>query len=173
MEKEDILHLFNEYHEAIYRFTFFKVGNKEVAEDIVSTVFLKALEKSETFNPTKASEKTWLFTIAANTVKDHYKTYRHTKDIEDCYDLQSEEDVRDSVYRSDKKESVHRAMHKLNAKQRQLIILRVWEELSFDEIAQIVEQKTASCKMQFYRSLKILQSEIIATLVFYISNIFS
>jgi len=52
-----------------------------MAQDLTSIVFEKALTKFSAFNPQRASFSTWIFTIARNTVIDHYRVYKKHEDV--------------------------------------------------------------------------------------------
>lgn len=53
--------LYDQYIEKIYRFIYYKTHHKEIAEDITSVTFMKALERLNTFDPSKAQFSTWLY----------------------------------------------------------------------------------------------------------------
>ena len=66
--------------EKVYRFIFFKVESRETAEDLTQGVFLKALENIEKYRK-NTSFLAWIYTIARNSVIDHYRT---KKQKENC-----------------------------------------------------------------------------------------
>ncbi len=69
----DISRLFLENYKQIYNYVLFRInGIKEDAEDISHEVFLKAAKYSYSYDSKFGTEKTWLFTIARNTLKDYY-----------------------------------------------------------------------------------------------------
>ncbi len=72
----DFGELYDRYAEPLYRFVYYKVFSKEIAEDLVSDVFHKALKQLHSFNPTKGNFSQWIYTIARNTVIDHYRTHK-------------------------------------------------------------------------------------------------
>lgn len=145
--------LYDAHIEQVYRFVWYKVQHKELAEDLTSQVFMKALEKISSFKSEKASFKTWVLTIARNTVIDYWRTARDHKDIEDAWDLASNSDtIRDTEARM-QLDKVREYMKELSSDQRDIIILRIWEGLSFKEIAEMLGKSEASCKMASSRGL--------------------
>src|SRR5690606_24044658 len=102
----------------------------------------------------------WLYAIAANTITDHYRTRTEERSIEDVWDLDTGEDVQVDVSNKLLVESVQQYMHTLTAQQRDILILRLWEELSYQEIAAMLGKSEASCKMLFSRTLKQLRAEM-------------
>ena len=152
-------HLYDEYVRKIYQFIWFKVHQNEVAEDLTSVVFLKALENIKSFDPKKAPFKAWLFRIARNTVIDHYRTYRESVDIEDAWEVKDKQDVARDAEMELTIEAVQKYMEKLKPDQREIILLRVWGDHSFKEIAEITGKSEAAAKMMFKRTLETLRGD--------------
>jgi len=75
--------VYKEYKDTLYTFVLFRVGHdRDVAEDVVSDVFLKAYKNYDSYNP-EYKVTTWLYTIARNTLIDHYRKHKTTIDIDD------------------------------------------------------------------------------------------
>ncbi|MHB8159997.1 MAG: RNA polymerase sigma factor [Thermoleophilia bacterium] len=66
--------VYRAYLRPVYAFVAFRVGNRAAAEDITSQVFEKAWRGYPRFDPRKAAISTWLFTIARNSLTDHYRS---------------------------------------------------------------------------------------------------
>lgn len=60
--------IYNEYYLKIYKYTLFRVADQHAAEDLVSEIFIKVLDKYNTYNPIKGKLSTWIFTITNNTI---------------------------------------------------------------------------------------------------------
>ena len=73
--------LYEQYMPKVYRYISFRITDENMAQDLTSVVFEKALTKFSAFNPQKASFSTWIFTIARNTVIDHYRVYKKHEDV--------------------------------------------------------------------------------------------
>jgi len=65
---------YDKYVEQIYRFIFFKVGNREDAEDITSQVFIKAANSLDVTQIAQA-QMAWLYQVARTTISDHWRGY--------------------------------------------------------------------------------------------------
>jgi len=72
--KETFTRLYEEYMPKVFRYIHYRVGNRQLTEDLTSTVFEKALVNFKKYSREKASFSTWIFTVARNTVIDHYRT---------------------------------------------------------------------------------------------------
>lgn len=152
--------LYDAHIEQVYRFVWYKVQHKELAEDLTSQVFMKVLEKISSFNAEKASFKTWVLTIARNTVIDHWRTARDHKDIEDAWDLASASDTARDAEARMLVEKLQGHLKKLSSDQRDIIILRVWEGLSYKEIAEALGKSESACKMACSRGLSELRERM-------------
>ncbi len=64
---------FRDHRQAVYRFVRFRVATREIAEDITSEVFLKALRSLPSYDSRRSAPRTWLFRIARNAVTDHLR----------------------------------------------------------------------------------------------------
>ena len=74
--------VYRAYKDKIYSYVYYRVDlNADVAEDIVSDIFVKVYEKFDTYDQHHAVS-TWLYTIARNTLIDHYRRNRQTGDID-------------------------------------------------------------------------------------------
>ena len=81
--RESFAVLYEQFMPKVYRYISFRIRDENMAQDLTSTVFEKALTKFSGFNPQKASFSTWIFTIARNTVIDHYRTYKKNEYLEE------------------------------------------------------------------------------------------
>jgi len=164
--------LYETYVQPVYRFIYYKTHHRETAEDITSATFMKALEKIQTFNPDKASFKTWLYQIARNNVVDHYRSYREISNIDDIWDMNTGENIETDTDIKMKLDSVREYLKKLKPEQREIILLRVWDGLGFQEIAEITGKTEASCKMMFKRTVDRLRGDmaVLALLIYFINN---
>lgn len=157
--------LYERYVRRIYDFVYFKTHHKQTAEDIVSQTFLQMIEKIETFNPKKGSFSAWLHRIARNLTFDHFRGQKPTGNIDDVWDLSADDDVMADADTAVKLEQVREVLGKLNAKQREVVVLRLWHGYAFKEIAEITGSSEGACKMQYKRGMASVQAELVAALL--------
>lgn len=158
--KEAFGFLYESYIKPIYNFVYFKTFHKETAEDITSRVFIKAYTALQSYQEDKGSFSAWLYSIARNAVIDHYRSQHATLDIEDVWDLQGDVDIpRDTDARLSL-EKVQSYLKDLPSQQRELVLMRVWQELTYEEIASITGKSEASCKMMYSRTIKKLREQM-------------
>jgi RNA polymerase sigma-70 factor, ECF subfamily len=152
--------LYDRYIERIYRFVYFKTFDKDIAEDIVSTVFLKAYERIGTFDATKGAFSQWIYGIARNAVIDHYRTAKQHVDIEDVFDLGLDERTEEKIDARDLLQKVEKYLTTLTPRQREIVTLRLWQELSYREIAEIVGGTEDAAKVMFSRTIRELREKL-------------
>ena len=151
--------LYDRYLDKIYRFIYYKTFNKETAEDLTSEVFHKALLKISSFDIDKGSFSTWLYQIARNRVIDYYRTAKSVVPLEDVFDIGVDERTPETLDAVAKLGEVTEYLKTLSAKQREIITLRVWEEKSYREIAELIGGSEDSVKMAYSRSIKELREK--------------
>ena len=152
--REAFARLYDAYAKQVYGFVYTKTQHTHTAEDITSQVFMKALEHIHTFRKEKASFSTWIFTIARRTIIDYYRTKKSEHAIEDAWDIPSGSDIprdTDIVLRF---AEVAKIMKELSTAERDLITLRIWQGLSFAEIAEILGKSPAACKVGYGRAIQ-------------------
>jgi len=159
--------LYDAYAGKIYSFIYFKTQHKETAEDLTSRTFMKALDNMESFDFNRGSFSSWLYGIARNNVIDFYRTKKNEYNISDIWDLSSGDDVERDIEARQKLEKIEKYLKKLKSEHREIIILRVWDEMSYKEISEILGKSEASCKMMFSRCIKELKKEMPISLVAY------
>ncbi|MDE2995095.1 MAG: RNA polymerase sigma factor [Chloroflexota bacterium] len=148
--------IFNQYHAAIYNYVFRMMGNPEDASDLTQDTFLKAWRAlSRTSDDLRVGA--WLYRIATNVCLDEL---RHRKLIKwQSWDnfvsvfhpVAKESPERDVVNRENREE-VQYILDRLNPKYRLCILLREYQGLSYDEIAQVLGTTRAAVKSLLFRA---------------------
>lgn len=152
--------LYDAYIRKIYDFIYYKTHHKETAEDLTSAVFTKAFEHIRNFDCTKGSFSSWIYRIARNSVIDHYRVKKNDINIDDAWDLFGRGDMARDFDIAQKIEKVKKYIHNLNSDERDIVLLRVWQEMPYKEIAEIMGKSEASCKMSFSRTMKELRNKM-------------
>jgi len=127
--------------------------DKEKAQDSLHDVFLKIIERPELFDRTR-SFKSWIYTIAYNTCKNHYK---HTEDILDEKFFISMAAKMDAM---DFKRALNTELALLPVDKKTTFVLRYQEDRSINEIAEIMECSEGTVKSRIHYTLKILSEKL-------------
>jgi RNA polymerase sigma-70 factor (ECF subfamily) len=149
--------LYDFYVENIYRFIYFKVNSSD-AEDLTEIVFIKVWENRKKFDASKSSISSWIYTIARNTVIDHYRVLKNVEELHDNIEddtINSPKKVVEDKLVSDK---VRSAIYKLNPNYRDLLLLRYIEDMSYAEIAVILGKSEGSIRIMQFRAMKELKN---------------
>lgn len=116
-------------YDKIYTFCYFKVKNREVAEDITQETFFKYFSTTDYLE--KGKKLAFLYTIARNCCNDYFRKTKHTVNIDDLSELSEElvENLETSI-------AVRTAVSKLSIDEQEIVLLRYTNELSISEIAE-------------------------------------
>ncbi len=152
--------LYEKYVAAIYAFVYWKVQHRETAEDITSRAFMKALKNIRSLEAAEGAFRPWVYTIARNTVVDHWRTHREHADVDDVWDLVGDEDIpRDADARM-RLAGVQKYVQQLDAVQRDIVLLRVWGDLTYEDIGHIVGKRPDNCKVIFSRAVRKMRADL-------------
>lgn len=174
-ESESFWPLYDRYFQVIYNHIYYKTLNQSLTEDIVSDTFFKAFDKIHQFvYTTENSFRSWLYTIANNTLLDSYKKLTPDQ-LDETFDYESNENITNEENNRYISEQILWELEKLWSNKKELIIMRIREWLSYEEISSITGRSEVSLRKDFsiaIKDLKIICAEL-WTLLFFIIIIFS
>jgi RNA polymerase sigma-70 factor, ECF subfamily len=165
-----IADLYRHYYLNMFHFLYYRVGDRETAEDLTSEVFLRMLRFIGSFNPPAATFGSWLFEIARNLATDHFRRMGIRNDVELEEEIMSHkyEDPLTSVERGLTNETMRRALHKLNDDQRDVIVLRFVAGMQIGEVAKALNKSEDAIKGLQRRALAALRGILIDWEVSYV-----
>ena len=140
---EDLVRL---YYGKIYNYIFFRVCEQSLAEDLTQDVFVKLTKHIHSYVPT-ASFSSYLYRIAHNTMVDHFRSAKPGGEMPE------NRAAPDTLSQVDAKLDVARMLAALPAEQRECIILYYMQELTYREIAQILDIPIPTAKSRVRRGL--------------------
>ncbi len=153
--------LYDTFAPRIYKFISFKVQPKEQAEDILQDTFLKAWRGLKTLRLEELNFSAWLYSIARNTVNDHYrKVYRQPAPLELDEALGVASNVESpaaAALKESELEQVRKASAELPPHYRQVLELRFIQEFTVEETAQVVGKTALAVRLIQHRALKQLR----------------
>ena len=158
-QKKQFERFYNTHIDKVYRFVFFRVGgNKEVAEDLVSEIFMKALEHFADYDPS-LSKSAWIMTIAKNHVINYW---RGRKPAESLPNENSEENfdafwlgLAADLHKKDIiRREVYDLLEKIDDKSRQIVTFHYLFGYSYAEIAVMKEMNETAVKVAAHRAMK-------------------
>ncbi len=147
------------YFPQIYRFIFLKVNNREEAEDLSQQVFVKAWGSIQNFKEKGFPFSSWLYRIARNLVIDFYRTNKQSVELdENILVKDSSLDIDNKLFVSFVGKEISKAFGFLTEEQKEIIILRFVQELSYREIARIMDKNQPALRILQYRAVNKLKN---------------
>jgi len=151
--------LFDKYNSKIYRFIYFKVSNKDTAEDLASQCFLKVWEQILAGTKIKTFQA-FIYQVARNLVIDYYRS-REREELPLIYQIdQQDEGLKYDPDKNLDLDQLEKLLFTLNSGVREIIVLRFIEQLSIKEVAKIVGKSSANIRVIIHRTLKELNKHI-------------
>jgi RNA polymerase sigma-70 factor (ECF subfamily) len=152
---EQVVH---EYSRRVYNLAYRFTGRHESAEDLTQEVFVRVYRSFDQYDPQAGDLANWLMRLARNLVIDDYRRRSRTPtdlgdDIGDHeYRLESHHDAPDrGIERFERAKQVHAAIAKLQPDLRECVILRDIEELTYQEIVDILKIPIGTVKSRINR----------------------
>ncbi|GEC91744.1 MULTISPECIES: RNA polymerase sigma factor [Brevibacillus] len=150
----------------LFVYCYHMLGHRQEAEDAVQEVFLKAFEQLDSYRHT-VSFSAWMYKIAyhhclnlLNRAKLNRVVTFLRAGIQTFSRHEGEKKIEDTEYLNN---PLHVAISKLSVKERNLLILRVVEERSYDELALLFDTKPATLRKQYERALKKCKSYMLVS----------
>jgi RNA polymerase sigma-70 factor (ECF subfamily) len=154
--------LYDRYYKPIYIFIFKKVRDQELAGDLTSQVFLKAMLNLKKYEYKGFPFSSWLYRIAANEVNMHYRKSNKVMKVavreSDVITLMGEMDESDT--RENEQQLMIQALRELSDEHVELVELRFFQKYSFKEIGEILGLSEGNAKIKLYRVLDRLKKAI-------------
>lgn len=159
MRTDDFERLFEEHAQPLLAFLVYRTGSRAVAEDVLADTFERALRARRRFDPRKSSEKTWLYSIALNLLRDNARRKAaETRAMERAVPVAAGEHAPlDAVADRD---TLARALPLLSEEEREAIALRFGADLTVPEMAKLTGEKLSTVEGRVYRALRKLRDEL-------------
>ncbi|HEX3614254.1 MAG TPA: ECF subfamily RNA polymerase sigma factor, BldN family [Sporichthyaceae bacterium] len=154
--------LYDRYLDTVYRYVYYRVGSRQLAEDLTSETFLRALRRIGTFTWQGRDFAAWLVTIARNLVADHFKSSRFRLEITTADMVAAEsgdeatEGPEHAVMRAWTNATLLEALKRLNPQQQECLVLRFLQGLSVAETARVMGKNEGAIKTLQYRAVRTL-----------------
>lgn len=157
----DFEELYAAYLPKIFNYVSYRVGNRQVAEDLTAEVFERALKRLSTYRANRGAFSTWLFRIAHNLVVNHLRDRKRrpaTYSLEAlpprAADIRSPEQA---LLESEEIAQLQRCMRQLSEKQQQVLALKFGGDMSNQEIAQTMRLKPNHVGVLLHRAVRALR----------------
>jgi RNA polymerase sigma-70 factor (ECF subfamily) len=143
--------------QGLYSFLAYRTGDRALAEDLLADAFERALRSRRRFDRRRGSEKTWLYAIALNLLRDHMRRAAAEGRALGRVDEPSTPDELEGVER---REALDRALARLSPEEREAIALRFGADLSVPEMARVLDEPLTTVEGRVYRALRKLRERL-------------
>jgi RNA polymerase sigma-70 factor (ECF subfamily) len=142
--------LYNRWAVHVYQYFYHRTGEMSSAEDLTSQLFLAAYQVLSRYRH-HGHFPAWLFTIARNLAKEHYRKRGREVSLELAQSLASPSDPSAEFARTDEIQRLIELVRSLPEDEQELIRLRYVAELSFADIAVVLNKREDAVKKSLYR----------------------
>jgi RNA polymerase sigma-70 factor, ECF subfamily len=149
--------LYDRYVDSVYRFIYFRVNDRALAEDFTSETFLRALRRIGTITYQGRDIGAWFVTIARNIVFDHMKSARHRLEITTADTFEGDDRAPSpeaAVIETLTNERLMAAVRQLGDEQRECVLLRFIQGFSVSETAAVMGKNDGAIKALQHRAVR-------------------
>ena len=165
--KDVLEEIYNKCQKVIYGIAFGILKNKDDAEDIVQTVFIKL----HTLDNSKLPERnihSWLYTLTKNEALQFLRKQKNNIDLDSIYELEA---PNNEINQLIAEETYNKLISKLSSKEKEIVSLKIISNLSFEQISQLLGEKTGTIKWKYYKAiynLKLILSNLSMSIIAFI-----
>ncbi len=161
--------IYDEHYNAIFSYVFRRLGNYDIAKDVVAESFLKAFQKIGSFEWKNVPISAWLYRIATNEINLHFRQSKknQTGDLDISLYLPYEPGIETEKAALEKALAelqeflvIQKQLLLLDAKYQDVIALRFFEDKSIKEISVILNKKEGTVKSLLSRGLEKLRAAV-------------
>jgi RNA polymerase sigma-70 factor (ECF subfamily) len=157
-EKEAFTELIIRHQKSIYSLAYRLIGDENDASDIAQKVFINAYSSISSFRR-KSEFKTWLFRITINLCKNYFRSNPEKREVQlEGLPLSHSETPLTRLLEEERKMRLKAMLNCLPEKQKLTIILRIYQDLSYREIARVINCAEGTVKANIFHALNKLRS---------------
>ena len=142
--------IYEECFETVYKYLFCLTHNSDISEELTQETFYRAVKKINTYNG-KCKISVWLCQIAKHLWYNQCRKNKRIVDTDETFDIEDPQNLEDQFIAGEEKVSLYKKMQNLDEKTREVMYLRISGELTFKEIADILNRTETWARVTFYR----------------------
>lgn len=158
---DDFDRAYEEHAQPLLRFLVYRTGDRALAEDLVADTFERVLKARSRFNRRKASERTWIYAIALNLLRDHQRrVVAGARAVERSTVAAGSGPGTKEIEHVENLDLIQRGLSQLAPEEREAVALRYGADLTLPEIAKLTDQKLSTIEGRVYRALRKLRETL-------------
>ena len=157
--------LIDKYQKPIYNLGMRMFGNVDEAEDLTQNVFIKSWERLNTYDP-KYKFFSWLYRIALNESINLSNREKRKERIEDEEKYGNDCSIDLEVEKNEQSTKIHDSLTEIEINYRIVIVLRYYLELSYTEIAELIEIPEKTVKSRLFSARQLLKENLLKKGIF-------
>jgi RNA polymerase sigma-70 factor (ECF subfamily) len=160
MDDDDFERLYADEAAGLFSFLAYRTGDRALAEDLLADAFERALRARRRFNRRRGSQKTWLYAIALNVLRDHVRRRGAESRALERTGARGDATEDLGLAAVEDRDLLARALAALAPEEREAIALRFGAELTVPEMAEVLGEKLTTVEGRVYRALRKLREAI-------------
>ncbi len=157
LDHERFIGFYHENKDRLFNYLMVRLNyDRQLAEDLLMDIVLKAYEKFHTFDPKKGAFRTWIFTLAHNHLVNHWRGNKKPVSLDKLDEKGVYPATAESGQQAGRQIETQKIRHILSLMQegeKEIIILRYLQELDYSEIARITGKKQGAVRTSLSRAL--------------------
>lgn len=150
--------LYAEHAQALFGFLAYRTGDSALAEDLLADTFERALRGRRRFDPRRGSEKTWLYALALNLLRDHARRAGAEARALERVPVPADH-AQSELERVGERDEIARLLTTLSEEERETVALRFGADLTVPEIARLLRERRTTVESRLYRALRKLRED--------------
>jgi RNA polymerase sigma factor (sigma-70 family) len=167
-QREAFAALFDRYFPRVHRYCQRRLLDCATADDLSSEVFLNVAQTIRRFpGTTEVDFRRWVYRIATNVINAHYRKRNRRQALFEraagrgWWTRAASPDVQTNHHADDRSENLLQALASLTVREQTVMTLRYWEELSYEEIGQIIEARPETVRVVASRAIQTLRNKLV------------
>ena len=160
MDRDRFEQLYEEHAQPLFGFLVYRTGDRALAEDVLADAFERVLRARRRFDPRRASEKTWLYSIALNALRDHLRRADAEARALGRVEAVPAAGASGELELVEERDRLGRALATLSDDERETVALRYGADLTIPEIAEALDEKLTTVDGRLRRALRKLREEL-------------
>lgn len=155
MDSKLLLQLYEKYSRELYLYFYSLCHNSSLAEDLLQETFLKAILS---LSSSHKNMRAWLYMVGRNLYYDHIRREKKQVSLDELeWEAQDNHEVIDQVLMNEQKKELYHAMNQLKGKQKEVLLLQYFGQLSQKQIASVLHITPENVRVLSYRAKKELR----------------